>query len=79
MAGEGVADDELLHREGGGDVAGGKRAHDRVGDAEIGKRSDVVCSFSSLLGEIQRPLSAISTRRKRNLSAGENAEPTHSP
>ncbi len=47
MAGERVAHDQLLDGEGVGDVAARERIDDRFGDAEIGKRSDVVCSFSS--------------------------------
>lgn len=58
MPGQRVADDQLLDGEGLGDVAALKRADDRFGDAEIGKRNDVICSFLSVLGEIQRPLNA---------------------
>jgi len=37
VAGERVADDELLDGERLGDVALGKRAHHVFGDAEVGK------------------------------------------
>ena len=37
VAGERVADDQLLDGEGLGDVAARESAHDRFGDAEIGK------------------------------------------
>jgi hypothetical protein len=47
MAGERVAHDQLLDGERLGDVAARERADNRFGDAEIGKRSDVVSSFSS--------------------------------
>jgi hypothetical protein len=41
VTGERIAHDQLLYGEGGGDVATRKRAHHRVGDAEIGERSYV--------------------------------------
>lgn len=47
MALERVADDQLLNWERLGDVALCERAYDRLRDAEIGKRSDVVSSFLS--------------------------------
>jgi hypothetical protein len=47
VAGQRIADDQLLDGEGGGDVAARERTDDRFGDAEIGKRSDVVSSFLS--------------------------------
>jgi hypothetical protein len=78
VAGERVAHDELLDGEGGGDVAARERADDRLGDAEVGKRGDVVSSFLSDLGEILQPLSASGTRRKRNLSGGRLAKPDKS-
>jgi len=37
VAGERVADDHLLDWEGLGDVARGKRVHDMIRNAEIGK------------------------------------------
>jgi len=57
------------------DVAAGERANDRLGYAELGKRSDVVSSFLSDSGEIQQPLDARSARRERNLSGGVCAKP----
>ena len=45
MAGKRVADHHLLDGEGLCDVTARKRAHDSVGNAEIGKRSDFVCSL----------------------------------
>jgi hypothetical protein len=48
VAREGVAHDQLLDWERLGDVAARERAHHRLGDAEIGKRSDVLCSFLSV-------------------------------
>lgn len=47
MAGERVADDELLDGKGLVDAAPGKRAHDIVGNAEIGERDVDVSSFLS--------------------------------
>jgi hypothetical protein len=47
MAGERVADDHLLDREGLDDAALRKRARNCVRDAEIGKRRDDVSSFVS--------------------------------
>jgi hypothetical protein len=47
VAGERVAQDQALDGERLGDVAARERADDRRGDAEIGKRGDVVSSFSS--------------------------------
>jgi hypothetical protein len=75
MGGKRVADDHALDGERLGDIAAGERANDRLGYAELGKRSDVVSSFLSDSGEIQRPLDARSARRERNLSGGVCAEP----
>jgi len=47
VAGERVAHHQLLDRKRLGDVAARKRAYGRLRDAEIGKRSDVLSSFSS--------------------------------
>lgn len=47
MAGERIADDELLDGKGLVDATLRKRAHDMVGNAEIGERTVDVSSFLS--------------------------------
>ena len=55
VAGERVAETIRLDGEGLGDVAARERADHRFGDAEIGKRSDVVSSFLSDWGRSSGP------------------------
>lgn len=75
MAGERIADDQLLDGEGFGDVPLRKCARDRLRDAEIGERHDDVCSFVGDSGEIQRPLNAKQRTEGTEPLGGQKAGP----
>jgi hypothetical protein len=75
VAGERVANDQLLDRERLGDVAALECAHDRLRDAEVGKRSDVFAPSRTSRGDPEAPRCQKDTRRKLNLSGGESAKP----